>query len=254
EHEGGGHFHTEYAFEIVGVLEPTGSAHDRALFTDLTSAWILHAHDRRELAEGHGVSTTTEADLLDEDRKITGVYVRVMTRPGSEASAAIQPVFDQMRRDRSITVASPTDQVLRLFEIVSNVDQVLLAMAGAVMIASGIAIMLALYNSMEQRRRQIGVLRVLGASRPRIFGLVLTESALLGMLGAALGVALAAAAAALVAEAMQARLGIAIEPGMDPALVLAVVVAAIALAALAGLVPAVMAYRTSVARALRPLG
>ena len=58
-----------------------------------------------------------------------------------------------------------------------NIEDILLAMAVVVMISSGIAIMLALYNSMEQRRRQIAVLRVLGSSRGRIFGLIVTESA-----------------------------------------------------------------------------
>ena len=66
-----GHVHTEYPFTVVGILEPTGSAHDRALVIDLESSWILHAFDRRERAGIH--EKTTAADLTDEDRMVTGM-------------------------------------------------------------------------------------------------------------------------------------------------------------------------------------
>jgi hypothetical protein len=52
----------------------------------------------RTAAGGH-IAKTTAADLIDTDRLITGIYARVITRPGSDLSAAIQQVFDQMRRD-----------------------------------------------------------------------------------------------------------------------------------------------------------
>ncbi len=247
------HIHRDFTYTVVGVLEPTGSAHDRALFTHLTSAWIIHAHDRRKQADP-SVATTTEADLLPEDRKITGIYLRVATRPGQNASASLLPVFDALRRDPSITVAQPVQQIGALFRIVSSVDRVFIAIAAVVMVSSGVGIMLALYNSMEQRRRQIAVLRVLGCSRGRIFNLVLTESALIGLLGAALGIVLCLVGVRLVASVMKEMLGLVIRPALPPDLALYVVVGAVFLAALAGIVPAVMAYRTSVANNLRPIG
>lgn len=243
----GAHVHFDFPYTIVGVLAPTGTPHDRALFTDLESTWIIHAHDRRRRADP-SVQRTTSADLLDEDRLITGIYLQ------AAAPAVLPQVFSQLRADPSITVASPRQEISKLFAIVSNVDQILLAMAAAVMVSSGIAIMLALYNSMEQRRRQIAVLRVLGASRMRIFGLVVTESAILGLLGGAAGVALAWAGAQAVAAVMRARLGLVIDPALEPRSTLAVLLATVALAALAGLVPAIMGYRTPVAKNLRPLG
>ncbi|MBL8744815.1 MAG: ABC transporter permease [Phycisphaerae bacterium] len=250
------HVHKEYAFTVVGVLKPTGSSHDRALFIDLNSTWILHAHDRR-IAENRGpdsLAPLTVADIEEPDRLITGIYVRVITREGQDASAALPQVFSMLRADPSITAAAPTDQIRRLFAIVSNIDQIFVAMAAVVMVSSGIAIMLALYNSMEQRRRQIAVLRVLGCSRPRVFGLVVTESAILGVLGAALGVATAYAGGLIVAAVLKERLGLVIEPSLPLEITLVVVLATVALASAAGIIPAVMAYRTSVARSLRPIG
>lgn len=251
--ESRGHEHREFSYEVVGVLAQSFTPHDRALFTDLTSAWILHAHDRRLKDLGPDAPLTTEADLIDDDRKITGIYAKVLSRPGTQTSAALQQVFTRLRTDPSLTVASPSDQVGRLLAIVGRVDIILYALAAAVIASSGITIMLAMYNTMEHRRRQIAVFRVLGCSRPRVLGLVLTESAVLGLAGAAAGVALAAVGGFIVSRAIRATLNLVLEPSVSPRAAVAVVLATVALATLAGLIPAVAAYRTSVIRNLRPL-
>lgn len=244
----GGHTHDEFSFSVVGILEPTGTAHDRAMFTSLESSWILHAHDRREAIFGHGIVTTAE-DLIDEDMKITAVYASLGDR-----KAALVQVLSALRRDPNWTVANPADTVGGLFTIVSNIDQVLLAMAVAVMLSSGVSILLALYNSMEQRRRQIAVLRVLGATRTRVFGLVLTESAIIGLLGGVVGVGLALIAGSLVTRVLAQRVGIVVEPALPLDGYMIIVLAATALSCLAGVIPAIVAYRTSVVRSLRPIG
>lgn len=247
------HVHKEFAYTVVGVLEPTGSAHDRALFTDLTSTWIIHAHDRRKLTDP-AVRTTTADDLLETDRLITGIYLRIASRPGRDASALLPAAFDALRRDPTITVAQPVQQIDALFRIVSNIDVIFLAMAGVVMVSSAISIMLALYNSMDQRRRQIAVLRVLGCSRPRIFSLLVTEATIIGVLGAALGLALAIAGAFFAAGTLKAAIGLVITPVFALEVTLAVLTGAILLSALAGVVPAIKAYRSSVSENLKPLG
>lgn len=266
-----GHVHEAYKYTIVGILKANGTAHDRAVFTSLESAWILHAHDRHELMEeqeraaakarGEKIEeedpahepALTRADLVETDKMITGIYIRVITREGSNASAVSAQVFDQLRRQSGITVAQPKQEIDKLFGIVSNIDQILLAMAGVVMVSSGIGIMLALYNSMEQRRRQIAVLRVLGCSRPRVFGLVVTESSMLGLIGAATGVIVAIVGQAIVTQVMKQRLGLVIDAAIPVKTALLVVWATVFLAALAGVIPAIMAYRTAVAKNLKPL-
>lgn len=248
-----GHVHAEFPFVVVGILEATGGPHDRAAFTTLQSSWILHAHDRR-LAASPAVRDTTAADLIAADRLITAVYARVATREGRMLGGGVQQVFDQLRRRGDLTVASPDAQVRALLQIVSNVDRVLLALVVVVMLSSGIAILLALTASTEQRRRQIAVLRVLGFTRGRILGLVLTESALVGLLGGVVGIVIGTGGTILVARVMQARTGLVLDPPLVSVWTLVVLTATIAMAALAGLAPAIRAYRIPVARHLAPLG
>jgi putative ABC transport system permease protein len=245
-----GHEHTEFPYTVVGILQPTGSAHDRAVFTDLESSWLLHAFDRRE-REGIE-SKPTVADLTDADRKITGILLRLPTRPGSDGSAAIQQQFDALRRDPAIVVAQPAQQIEKLFEIVSNVDGIFIGMAVVVLFSSAISTMLALYNSMAARTRQIAVLRVLGASRGRVFGLVLTESLMITMAGAAAGVALALFGGIAASAWLKASIGLVIDPSLDPRSTIIVLGGAVALGALAGILPAWRAYQVPVADNLRP--
>jgi len=252
-----GHVHDEFSFEVVGILAPSGTAHDRALFTSLQSSWIVHAQDRLKREHAAGINPNanhiaTAADLNASDKKITAALIRLTTAPGSSTPAVLPQVAFALKREPGLTVAQPGFEISKLFGIVSNIDQVLLAMAAVVMVSSGIAIMLALYNSMEQRRRQIAVLRVLGCSRPRIFSLILTESALLGAIGAFVGVIIAGAGQNLVAAIMKQRLGLVIEPALAAELVLGIIVSSVLLASIAGLIPAVMAYRTGVANNLKP--
>lgn len=256
------HEHDDHPVEVVGILAPTGSAHDRAVFTSLETGWCVHAEESRlkEVAAAHPgeddhdhVHVNPE-DLRDSEKLITGILLRVPTRPGEQVSSALPVAFDLLRRQFPFTVAQPAQQVGRLFEIVSGVDTLFIAMAVAVMVAGALSIMLALYNSMDLRRRQVAILRVLGASAGRVFGLVLAESALIGLLGSTLGVALSLAVGAVASAELQRRVGLVIEPTMDLRTIVMACSSATFLACAAGIVPAMRAYRTPVVRGLRPLG
>jgi len=250
--DGHAHVHEEYKYTVVGILAPTGSPHDRALFSDLESTWILHAFDRFERAGTH--RAVTVADLTDEDRVVTGVLLRLPSRDPSSAPPALVSQYDRLRRDGSVTVAIPSNEVQRLFSIVKSVDVLFLAMAAATLVSSAVAILLSMINSMSERRRQVAILRVLGASQARIFWLVLTESTLVGLVGAATGVVICAAVLFAATRWLLDAHGIVIAPELDPRSAVLVAMGTTLLAAIAGIVPSVLAYRTTVARGLRPIG
>ncbi len=276
---GGGapHVHSEFKYTVVGILAPTGTIHDRAVFTNLDSTWLIHAFDRREReahasgvahthahdhGDGHDEEEFADPTTLDHitpaDRKITTIYIAVASRPGATVSASIGPIAAALTRDTTfnpaLTVASPASEIGKLFVIVGNIDSIFIAMAIVVMVSSGIGILLSLYNSMSERRRQIAVLRVLGCSQGRVFSLIVTESAMIGALGAIAGVALSLLGGLLVAATLKDRLGLVVHPAYTPPMIALVVLGTVILAAVAGLLPALIAYRTPVANNLRPLG
>jgi len=246
------HVHTEYQYTVVGILAPTGSPHDRALYSDLTSCWILHAHDRFEREGAH--KTVTAADLVAEDKVVTGVLLRLPSRDNAGAPPALASQYDRLRRDGTLTVAIPANEVQRLFGIVKGIDVLFLAMAAVTLVSSAFAILLSMINSMSERRRQVAILRVLGASSMRIFWLVLTESTIIGLVGAALGVVVCGAVLFLSTQWLLGAHGIMIAPELDARGAVLVAMGTTLLAAIAGIVPSVLAYRTPVARNLRPIG
>ena len=78
------------------------------------------------------------------------------------------------------------------------------------------------------------------------------STVIIGAAGAGVGILLSVLGARVVADIMYRRLGLVIEPGFEPRIVLGMAVGTIALASVAGIIPAVSAYRTSVIRNLRP--
>jgi putative ABC transport system permease protein len=114
-------------------------------------------------------------------------------------------------------------------------------------------VLVGIYNSMNARARDIAILRALGARRTTVFGAVMGEAAVIGLLGAVAGLAVFAALAAGVAAVIQAQTGVVLEPfkwnpvfWWGPAVF-------VGLAALGGVVPAVKAYRVPVAETIAPV-
>ena len=75
----------------------------------------------------------------------------------------------------------------------------------------------------------------------------------IGMFGAIMGIVVCWSGTLVIADQLRTRLGIVIDPTMDARTILLVIAATMALAAIAGLAPAMRAYRTSVAENLRPM-
>ncbi|MBY0307963.1 MAG: ABC transporter permease [Phycisphaerales bacterium] len=245
-----GHEHEEFTFEVVGVLEPTATAHDNAVFTTLESAWLIHAHERR--GKGGDGEEPTVANLRPDEKLVTGLYVRVRGR--GDTAATLPQLYEELRKDGTITVAQPGQQVTGLFKVVSGIDRIVFALAAAVLVSSAVTVMLVLYQAMELRRRQVAVLRVLGASRGRVFMLVLTEAAVIGVAASVLGCVLALTGSQGVAAAVRGRFGLTVTPSLDARWVVSVAAGTVLLACLAGVVSAAAAYRTDVLRHLRPIG
>lgn len=247
-----GHEHDDFHYHVAGILAPTATAHDRAVFITTDSTWIIHAHDRREAAKDP-LGVTLE-NLRDNERLITGLYIRIRGRNNSDTPPTLPQIYEELRKDGTITVAQPAKQVEALFKVVSGVDRIIFALAAAVLFSSAVTIMLVLYQAMELRRRQVAVLRVLGASRLRVFMLALTEAAVIGMAASVLGIALAFIGVHVVVFGVHQSIGLTITPSLDARWIFSVAAGTVVLACLAGVVPAASAYRTDVLRNLRPIG
>jgi putative ABC transport system permease protein len=157
------------------------------------------------------------------------------------------------KQGNRLTFAWPIGSVMaELFDKIGWFDRVLALVSYLVAIVATASILAGIYNSMNERRREIAILRALGARRVTIFSAILLEAASISALGMAAGFAVYGVIVTVVAGVMRAQTGVVIDPFKFNAVMLWSPAVLIALGALAGIIPALKAYRTDVAENLSP--
>jgi len=236
---GEGEEHEGSPYQVVGALGRTGSVLDRLVLTPIQSVWQVHSE--------HGAAHEAQAgpgEDDDEDREVTVLLVQY----ASPLAAALLP--RQINSQSELQAASPAYETARLFRIVGAGLEALRAFAAVLILAAGLSVFIALYTALEERRYDLAVMRTLGASAGRLFGLLLLEGIALAALGALLGLVLG--------HAFASALGIWMEAAQQPPVTgltfrieeLAILAIALAVGLVAALIPAWRAYRTDVARVL----
>jgi len=113
-------------------------------------------------------------------------------------------------------------------------------------------ILASLYNTMNERRREFAILRALGARRATVFSAVVCEAAAIGAAGALAGFLVYALVVAAATYTLRAQTGVVLDPLAYHPVLWAAPLGIVVLGGLAGLLPALKAYRTDVATNLQP--
>ena len=143
--------------------------------------------------------------------------------------------------------------LLTIFNVLGIADDVLRMILAIVAIVVLLYVFISMYGATLERRREIATMRALGAKRGTILAIVLLESGLLSVIGAAAGILVGHGVAYAGARLLAARGGLVTNPFVVGTLQPAVFASAVVLGVLAALIPAVLAYRTEVAENLAPL-
>lgn len=201
-----------------------------------------HAHDHdHDHDHGHHHHTP----LPKEQREVTAILVKCH----EDLLAGV--IHTMINKGQQAQAVFPSQEISQLFEdIVGNLRLLVLVLAVLVVVVSAIGITVAIYNSMSERRREIAVMRALGASRLMVVGVMLDEAFFLALFGGLAGIGLAhllfVALRPLIEVYTGAVLPVLAVSEAEP-MILGVLAA---LAAVVGLLPAVAAYRTDVSRNL----
>ena len=245
----GGERHAHSPYRVVGILAPTGAVIDRLALTDTASVWKVHERENAEHAAAVAAETTVgeaEPDTYpDSGQQVTAVLVRYRSAMG----ALMLPRLLKGQADTQTAV--PAVEMMRLNKLLGTGGDVLRALGIGLLALSGIGFFVALLSAVQERQRELALLRALGGGPLLLLRLVLIEAALLGFVGGIVGLALGRIAAIFAAEQVAAGGGPALSlppVGMQDALILGV---AILLSLLAAIVPAIVAYRMRPAQVLR---
>jgi putative ABC transport system permease protein len=280
----------EEKFTVVAVLESTGTANDRSVFLNLEGFYAIDGHEkpideiekrlnlfysaepetlakakvelqqvRDKLSQQNANGTPGEHqhrkldehgepiyDSPDSMKEVTAILIR--TRSDFDAIS----LQGDLKKGYQAMAVNPIIPIRRLMEnVLGNVQNALLVLIAVIILVSGVSIFVSIYNSMSDRRREIGIMRALGAQRRSVFAIVLAESTVLCMGGGILGWLLGHGIAVVASPAVTARTGLLLNPWAVNPWEIVLFPVLLVLAILVGFLPGMTAYRTNVADALQ---
>ncbi len=203
----GGEVHRDFPYQVSGILAPTGTAQDRAIFGTLASVWEIHETEDRLHSAIQGTALLGDR----KERETTAILLRLKT-PGLRLWMA-----DEIRKRSDGIAAIPINEILRFQRgIIGPVQRALLAVAAAVVLVACLTVLTTLHQAAERRRSDIAILRSLGAVRGEVAALVFTEGLLLVAAGIALGLLLGHGGLALAAGPIRDATGLVLHPWRMP--------------------------------------
>lgn len=218
-----------YPLVVIGILQPTHRADDRTIFFSLSSYWGMN-----EVARNMTVKPLTA----------------VLVRP--KRMSDLPSLYRELNVSAETQAVIPTSVLLTIFNMMAVAEDVITIILVIVGLIVLLYVFVSMYSATLERRREIATMRALGARRATVLTIVLLESGALATAGAVVGV-LGGHAVAYLAALLLAKSGLVVNPFRFDLLQPVVLASVILLGTLAGLLPAVLAYRTDVAENLSPL-
>lgn len=221
------------SFRSAGIYEASGSGTDDRVITITDSAY---------------------EDLFGDIQRVDMIIVTVTNEDNIEAIASdLRRSLARFRdNEEDFTIETPLDLLSSFRTILDIVQSVLIGIAGVSLFVGGVGIMNTMYTAVLERKKDIGIMKAIGARNRDIFLQFFIESGLLGLVGGILGVAFGAAMAYLVEVISTAALGTSfLQAFFSWQLFVGSILFSFIVGALAGTLPAWQASKQQAADTLR---
>jgi putative ABC transport system permease protein len=218
--------HDDKPFRVVGILERTGTPVDRTVHIPLEGMAALH-----------------------DEKAPAGITAFMVGMRERTALLTMQRALNEYRQEPLLAII-PAVALKQLWDLIGIADRALMIVAAFVVFAGLLGMLTTILVSLNERRREMAILRSVGAGPRHIFTLMVAEAGILAAAGVLAGIAITYALLAAAQPLLAARYGIFV-PLTGLTVPDAVMLAGIVVAALAmGLLPAWRAYRNTLADGL----
>jgi putative ABC transport system permease protein len=257
--------HDSHPFQVSGILARTGTPVDRTLFVSLEGIDAIHADMNPAHDHGHDplagiantdrhhaeeIHKTDHHSTVDEDHHhgheptaITAFYIGLKTR---SAALSVQRTVNEYKGE-SLTAILPAVALQELWAVVDVMEKTLLAVSAFVVLVGLCGMLVAIMTSLNERRREMAILRAVGARPMHVFSLIVGEAAMVTLMGVALGVALLYAMFTVAQPLIAYRFGLFVSAGSLSTYELVLMGTVCLAGLLIGLVPGYRIYRYSLA-------
>ena len=245
----------------LGIADPTAELHEGEEGEE--GADHEHGDHKRRLTAILVITKDKEVGVAAKKEQIDAVT----TMPGVEVAESDIVTPDRVAVvDTAVTAlpakiegelleaqaVAPVQEIAAFFQdVIGNIQSVLIIFAIQVVIVAGVGMMVSIYNSMNERRQEIAIMRALGARRSTVMSIILLESILLSLGGGALGALLGHLAIGALAPLIMSYANVMVRPWNFQLAELILIPGLAILASVVGYLPAVVAYRTDVAQSLQ---
>jgi len=244
---GSGDVHKAHAYIVSGILEPQGNVTDNLILTNVASVWKMH-DSADEGQAGHQETNHKEQDSQAEaaeikNREITSLLIQYR----SPMSVVMFPRM--VNESTNMQAASPAMESTRLFSLIGVGVDTLQWFAILVMLIAAISVFVNLYNSLKERSYDLAIMRILGASKSKLFVIIIAEGIMLTLAGSVAGIILGHLAIEAIGhfqESSQARLtGFSF---LTEEIYL--LIAGLVIGIFAAIIPALQAYKSNISKIL----
>ncbi|HEY0180130.1 MAG TPA: ABC transporter permease [Dokdonella sp.] len=239
--------HKDKPFRVVGILARTGTPVDATVAVSLAGIEAIHVDwQSGTRIPGAAVSAEQARHMDLTPKTITAFLLGLKSRI---ATFGVQREIDDYEAE-PLTAILPGVALQQLWELVGVAESALLLISVLVVLVGLAGMVTALLTTLAERRREMAILRALGAHPRLVFGLLVLEAGLLTFAGEIAGLALMYAALAAARGAVMDRFGLALALSPPSPLEAALLGAVLVAGVLAGAVPALLAYRRALADGL----
>lgn len=235
--------HKNLPFKIVGILSPTGTPVDKTVHVSLAAIEAIHVG----WEAGAHLGTTPNKDVLEneqfEPKQITAFMLGLNSKI---QTFMLQRQINNYPKE-PLSAILPGIALSELWGMMSVAEQALMIISSFVVIAGLLGMLTSLLTGLQERRREMAILRAMGAQPKYIFFLLMSEASALTFFGITLGIGLLYIVLSIAAPIIEHQYGIKIAlTGLSHHDIMLLILVQLA-GMIIGLLPSIKAYRHSVA-------
>lgn len=176
--------HDTTPFHIVGIIAPTQTPIDTGVYIDLYGMEAMHFGWETGVPDGAKINPDR---FKKENIKITQLTSFMVKLKSRIAVLKMRRDIDQYEKEPIMAII-PALSLQEMWQTIGYVEQILFLVSLCVLLVGVLSILISLYTSINERRREMAILRSLGASSRHVFALLIYESSFLVLMGCILGV------------------------------------------------------------------